>query len=102
MIKKAKMYQNIISKVSFTAPDKVEVMSCLWRGVAIPGMLYGMEVIPLCPKHLEELEQIQLKIGKSALDVPVSTANVSVYLDMGWKPISLLVAESKLNQLTPV
>ena len=97
MIKKAKMYQNIISKVSFTAPDKVEVMSCLWRGVAIPGMLYGMEVIPLCPKHLEELEQIQLKIGKSALDVPVSTANVSVYLELGRKPISLLVAESKLK-----
>ena len=67
------MYQNIISKVSFTAPDKVEVMSCLWRGVAIPGTLYDMEVIPLCPKHLEELEQIQLKIGKSVPGVGMET-----------------------------
>ena len=56
-----------------------------------------MDVIPISKNVIQELESIQLRVGKSTLGVPKSTANPFVYLELGWKPIRLHLEESLLR-----
>ena len=65
--------------------------------MALPGILYATDVIPISDKVIQELESIQQRVGKSILGVPQSTANPVVYLELGWKPIRLHLEESLLR-----
>ena len=68
-------------------PTKVRSPSTIWNSVALPGILYATDVIPISENAIQELESIQLRVGKSTLGVPQSTANPVVYLELGWKPL---------------
>ena len=48
---------------------------------------------------ISELEVIQNKIGKSLRGVPQSSANTVVQVELGWKPIRLLIELNKLRFL---
>ena len=79
-----------------TGPKRSDLAYCLWNNIAIPSILYGSEVLPLLDGTIKEVERIQSVIGKFILQVPRSTANVSVHIDSGFKPIWAIVAEKFL------
>ena len=62
----------------------------------MPGILYGVDAIPISDTAIVSIETIQCQVGKSALLIPQSTANSAVHLELGWKPVQLLVDEAVL------
>ena len=65
--------------------------------MALPGILYGADVIPLSDTAVGSIETIQYQVGKSALCIPQSTAGPAVHLELGWKSVQLLVDEAVLR-----
>jgi hypothetical protein len=65
--------------------------------VALPSLLYGVEVIHINEGALNDLDHWQNIIGKSALQVRTSTANKIVHTDLGLKPIRMQVWDRKLK-----
>ena len=76
--------------------EQLQCMPALWTSVAMPGVLYGVNMIPLSNSASSSLEVIQNQVGKAALGVPQSTANPVVKVELGWKPLQLLVDEAIL------
>ena len=79
-----------------TGPKRSDLAYTLWTQIALPSILYGSEVLPLLDGTIREVEKIQSIVGKFILQVPRSTANVSVHIDSGLKPIWAVVAEKFL------
>ena len=102
MLKRAKMYKNVILSTGSFLPDKIKSLSTIWRTVALPGLLYAADVIPVSEDIVHGLEIIQQQIGKSILGIPQSSANPVVNLEPGWKPIQLLLEESVIRFYQPV
>ena len=65
-------------------------------------MLQSTDAIPISKAVVDELEIIQNQAGKALLGVPQSTANVVVQVELGWKPVKLLVELNKLRFLQRV
>lgn len=76
--------------------------TAMWRGVALPAILYGLEALPFDEDLEHQLEQVQLALGKSILGVRQSTAGMVVYTELGLKPISLLISERKIRYISSV
>ena len=69
----------------------------MWKNIAIPGILYATDAIPISNIVIEELEIVQNQIGKALLGVPQSTANTVVQVELGWKPLRLLLEINNLR-----
>ena len=69
----------------------------LWRNVALPAILYGVECIPLTQSTIEKIELTQNKIGKYALQVSSSSANIQVAVDAGLIPIRFVICHKVLQ-----
>ena len=97
MITRAKQFKSTILRTSMPYVDRIAACSSIWINVALPSILYGTEVIPVAESTISELESIQNSLGKSILGLPVSTANPVINIELGWKPIGLHIAKSKLG-----
>jgi len=53
--------------------------------------MYAADAVPIPETSITELEIIQNQIGKSLLAVPQSSANTVIQVELGWKPIRLLI-----------
>ena len=91
IVDKAKMYKNVILQASHQLLDNIIAASAIWQNITIPGILYATDAIPLSNAVIDELEIIQNQAGKALLGVPQSTANVVVQVELGWKPVKLLI-----------
>ena len=56
-----------ISNISKFRSNKYEITRGLWKGVAIPSLLYGIEIIPIKIRDIEKMEQTQNKIVRGGL-----------------------------------
>ena len=54
----------------------------LWRQIALPSILYGVESIPLTEATIKKIEVTQIKIGRYALQGLPSSANIQVVIDL--------------------
>ena len=72
-------------------------MSALWQNIVILCIRYATDAVPISETTISELEVIQNKIGKSLLSIPQSSGNTVVQMELGWKPIWLLIELSKLR-----
>ena len=77
--------------------DRIAACSTIWINVALPSILYGTEVIPVSGSTISELESNQNSLGKAILGLPVLSANPIINIELGWKPIGLFIAKSKLG-----
>ena len=97
MISRAIKYKNVILRTHYSLVDSISSSSAIWQNIAIPGILYGTDAIPVSSAVIQEIEIIQNQVGKALLRVPQSTANVVVQVELGWKPFKLLVEKCKLH-----
>ena len=91
--KKAKTYLSCVLSFVKSGPDRSELAYTLWTRCALPSILYGTEVMPLTLATIAEVERCQTAVGKFILQIPSSSANCSVYLDAGLKPVWAVIAE---------
>ena len=94
---KLENFRKLINLQKQFVPDTVSAFLTIWNNVLLPSALYGLDVIPLTNKQIEELDLEQRKVGKTLLGVPQSTANVSVETLLGVKRIILQIALSRLH-----
>ena len=63
----------------------------------MPGVLYGVDVIPVLDPAISSFEVIQNQVGKAVLGVHQSTANPVVNVELSWKPVQLLVGKAVVH-----
>ena len=97
MIAWTSAYKNVILRTHYNLVDIKISSSAFWQNIAITGILYGTDTIPVTSAVVQEIEIIQNQMGKALLGVSQSTANVVVQLELGWKPFKQLVEKCKLN-----
>lgn len=68
----------------------------IYQVYVLPRLLYGLEVLSLNKKQIDELEKFHLDILKNIQSLPVRTANSIVYLLLGALPLK---AELERKQL---
>ena len=84
-------------RTTFHFVDGVEAESMVWNCVAIPAIMYGVDLIPISDSVVQDLDTVQFKLGKALLGLPLSLANPALYVELGWKPFQLRIAQSKLR-----
>ena len=97
MVARARVYKNVILRTRSQQLDNTAAMSALWQNIAIPGIMYATDAVPISDATIAELEIIQNQIGKSLLGVPQSSANTVVQVELGWKPMRLWIELNKLR-----
>ena len=97
IVARARVYKNVILRTRYQQLDNTAAMSALWQNIAIPGIMYATDAVPISDATIAELEIIQNQIGKSLLGVPQSSANTVVQVELGWKPMRLWIELNKLR-----
>ena len=71
--------------LKYKGSEYSNIQSCLaiWKNIALPSMLYGVEVLPLKTSTLRFFDLQQRIMGKAILGVPSSTANACVETELG-------------------
>ena len=77
---------------SLTVPVPPSTLSKMYWSVAIPKMVYGLDVSPLSENDICDLEAAHRNNAKTIQGIPVSSANPSVLAPLGWLSISSLIA----------
>ena len=63
--------------------DPVRVAREMWNKAALPGILYGCEVLPIRKQELRKLDSEAAAIGKFILQLPKNSTNVTAQLVAG-------------------
>ena len=63
---------------------KYETIREVWKTIAVPAIMYGMEAISVKDSDIERLETIQNKVARISLNAPKYVANETLRGDMGW------------------
>ncbi|XP_063877492.1 uncharacterized protein LOC135109778 [Scylla paramamosain] len=64
--------------------SKYDVLREVWKSVAVPCIMYGMDVIAWNESEIDKLEVGQNKVARMALSAPRCTAVEALRGDMGW------------------
>ena len=94
--KRARNYLTSVLSLVRSGPNRSDLAYSLWTNCALPSILYGAEIIPLTKESICEIERCNTVVGKFILGIPRSSANVSVYIDAGLRPIPAVIAEKVL------
>ena len=62
--------------------------------------MYAADAVPVPETSITELEFIQNQIGKSLLGVHQSSANTVIHVELGWKPIQLLIEPNNFHRVS--
>ena len=71
----------------------------IYQVYVLPRLLYGLEVLSLSRKQLDELEEFHLETLKNIQSLPVRTANSIVYLLLGALPFRAELEKRQLGLL---
>ncbi|XP_063861501.1 uncharacterized protein LOC135101456 [Scylla paramamosain] len=64
--------------------SKYDVLREVWKSVAVPCIMYGMDVIAWNESEIDKLEVGQNRVARMALSAPRCTAVEALRGDMGW------------------
>ncbi|XP_045136283.1 uncharacterized protein LOC123519226 [Portunus trituberculatus] len=86
-----------LGSVARCRANKYEVVRGLWKGVAIPSIMYGLETTVWTRKDLNRLEVLQNITGKIALGANRYVAVEAIRGDMGWSTFRERLAKAVLR-----
>ena len=81
--RKARAYKFAIMRKAKDSHDPVRVAREMWNKAALPGILYGCEVLPIRKQELRKLDSEAAAIGKFILQLPKNSTNVTTQLIAG-------------------
>ena len=87
-LSKANQWYGRLASVARWRANKYEVLRELWKTVAVPCLMYGMNVINWSERDMQKLEVIQNKVGRVALGANGFAAVEAIRGDMGWSTFS--------------
>ena len=63
---------------------KYDVLREVWKSVAVPSIMYGMDVVAWNESEIEKLEVGQNRVARMALNAPRYAGTEALRGDMGW------------------
>ena len=81
--KAEKMYGIINGKINFRA-NKYEVMRGLCKGLAVPTVMYGLEIMEFVRKEKRGVEIVQNRAARRCLGANRHVATEALRGEMGW------------------
>ena len=67
---------------------KYDILREVWKSVAVPSIMYGMDVMAWSAKEISQLEVGQNRVARMALNAPRFAASEALRGDMGWSTFS--------------
>ena len=65
--------------------SKYDMLKEIWKSVAVPSVMYGMEVITWNESEIDKLEIGQNRVARMALNIPRYAAVEALRGDMRWR-----------------
>ena len=97
VVKKCDNFCHSILSLTHYGPDRAFMALTLWRMVALPSILYGVECVQLHAQTIQKIESTQNKVAKFALQTPPSSVNLQVLVDAGLFPVRFIIAQMVLT-----
>ena len=85
---KTNQWYGRVANIARYRANKYLVVRELWKGMAVPSIMYGMNVLNWTECELQKLEVIQNKVGRVALGANGYVGVEAVRGDMGWSTFS--------------
>ena len=89
--------KGMIKATSLNSFNRAFTARVLWDRVAIPGMMYGLDVISVSEGDIQNMEKAQNEMGRWILGAPPCTATEAVLGELGWNTVTDRIAKAKLN-----
>ena len=95
--KKAEKMFGIINGKTNLRANKFQVIRGLWKGLAVPTIMYGLEVIDANGKEKKGLEIVQNKAARKGLRANRHVAIEALRGEMGWSTFEERIDKAKIN-----
>ena len=69
----------------------------MWKGVIVPRVMYGMEVIKINKKEVDDLEITQNKVARMGLGARKWVATETLRGEMGWSSFEERIDKVKIK-----
>ena len=74
-----------------------EVTRGIWKSIAVPSLMYGMDVVPWSLSEVKKMDTIQNKIGRLALGANKFVGVEAIRGEMGWSTFDERYMKGKLK-----
>ena len=95
-VKAEKNLSMIKAKAKLRA-NKYEITRGLWKGIAVPTLLYGAEILEIGGKETKGLEVVQNKAARGGLGAGKYTPIETLRGEMGWSTFEERIQKSKIK-----
>ena len=85
---RANQWYGRLASIARHRANKYVVVRELWKGMAVPSIMYGMNVLNWTESELQKLEVVQNKVGRVALGANKYACVEAIRGDMGWSTFS--------------
>ena len=96
---KAEKQYNMINAGMKLRSNKYEIMRGLWKGVAVPTVMYGAELIDADARDIQGLEVVQNRAARSGLGANKYAPSETLGGEMGWSSFGERVDKTKMKYL---
>ena len=96
-ISRANQWVGRLGSVAKCRANKYEVTRDVWKGMAVPGLMYGLETMTWKKNDLGKLEVCQNKIGRITLGENRHVAVEALKGEAGWSSFEERVAKEVLR-----
>ena len=94
---KANQWWGRLCAISKFRANKYEVGRGLWKGVAVPSLMYGMDTVQWSKEEMDRIEVIQNRVGRLALGANRIVAVEAIRGDLGWSSFEERMYKAKLR-----
>ena len=96
IIRKAQVQAAVVRDDIRDGYDRILEGKIIWEKISLPGIQYGMEVADVEDRVLEELEAIQVRLGRVILGASDRVGGECVLWELGWLPMKLWMAARRI------
>ena len=94
---KAEQWWGRINNATKFRSNSYEIVRGLWKGVAVPNIMYSLEITNLKEIDIRGLEITQNKMARSGLGANKITAIETLRGEMGWSTFKERIEKAKIN-----
>ena len=86
-----------LCSISKFRANKYEVGRGLWKGIAVPSLMYGMDTVKWNKEEIDKMEVIQNRVGRLALGANSIVAVEAIRGDLGWSSFEERMYKAQLR-----
>ena len=96
MISRLKSFASLMLPMAKDSFDPVVVGINLWKSIALPSVLYGIEIISVTQAIIDEMDSIQGRFCASLIGVRITSSHTAIRRELGLHSIESMIYKRKL------